>query len=340
MRSSLIAAAASLVVTLAPFVAQAASPRPALHEEAAPQGGATLFEGVVAFGDSLSDAGNVFLATGAFEVRPFEAIPDAPYLIGGFRFSNGPTWIEWLTRALGVRHSGRPALLVPGHFTNYAVGGARARPDPGGIGLEIEQFLGDFAGAAPPGMLYVLWIGGNDLRDALENPAEAADILAEALAATIAGIRRLHLAGARSFLVPNLPNVAISPAIRALGAKAQQVARDASVQYNAALEASLSALEADLGITIARLDAFAFLDELADDPESFGLLNVADSCITPGVIAGAVCRHPNTYLFWDAIHPTTRAHRLVSLEAAAVLAATFSNLASVGGTVEARAGAR
>lgn len=92
MRSSLIVAAASLVLTLAPFVAQAAAP----------------FEGVVAFGDSLSDAGNVFVATGAFEVRPFEPIPDAPYLIGGFRFTNGPTWIEWLTRPLRQHESRRP----------------------------------------------------------------------------------------------------------------------------------------------------------------------------------------------------------------------------------------
>src|SRR5262245_45599060 len=41
------------------------------------------FTGVYAFGDSLSDAGNVFIATGG-------AIPGAPYFAG--HFSNGPTW--------------------------------------------------------------------------------------------------------------------------------------------------------------------------------------------------------------------------------------------------------
>lgn len=107
-------------------------------------------------------------------------------------------------------------------------------------------------------------------------------------------------------------------------------------KYNGALEAGLSALEAELGITIARLDAFALMNHLAEEPASFGLLNVADSCITPRVIAGAICRRPETYLFWDVIHPTTRAHRLVAEEAAAVLTATFPNLASVARTEEAR----
>jgi phospholipase/lecithinase/hemolysin len=35
---------------------------------------------------------------------------------------------------------------------------------------------------------------------------------------------------------------------------------------------------------------------------------VTDSCITPGLVAGAICRHPNSYLFWDFIHPTTQTH--------------------------------
>src|SRR5258705_12872089 len=46
-----------------------------------------------AFGDSLSDAGNVFLATGGFEPAP-------PY-VGG-HFSNGPTWGEDLSLLLGL----------------------------------------------------------------------------------------------------------------------------------------------------------------------------------------------------------------------------------------------
>lgn len=51
------------------------------------------FTGIVAFGDSLSDAGNVFLATGG-------AIPAPPY-VGG-HFSSGPIWVEGLSPILGL----------------------------------------------------------------------------------------------------------------------------------------------------------------------------------------------------------------------------------------------
>jgi outer membrane lipase/esterase len=324
MNSSLIIALAGLVLALAPPVAQAAPPWPvaAFHEE-------SLRDRIVAFGDSLSDAGNVFVATGDFARRPFDAFPDAPYLIGGFRFSNGPTWIEWLTRDLGLRQSGRPSLLWPGRFTNYAFGGARARQEgPVNLGTEIDWFLGDFGGAASSDALYVVWIGGNDLRDAavailVGDPVQAERILEEALAATAEGVRRLYSAGARSFLIANLPNLGLSPPVRLLGAEAQALARALSAQYNAGLEAILLELEGQPDIAITRLDVFAFLNDLTDNPGPAGLVNVTDSCIVPDVIVGAICANPEAYVFWDVIHPTTRVHRLLSELAQTTLGATL-----------------
>src|SRR4051794_21355123 len=48
---------------------------------------------IVAFGDSLSDTGNVYIASGG-------TFPPAPYAAG--RFSNGPVWVESLANKLGV----------------------------------------------------------------------------------------------------------------------------------------------------------------------------------------------------------------------------------------------
>lgn len=330
MMTWLIAGVASLSVVLAPPAAQANSPWHVPPFHGAP------FDGVVTFGDSLSDPGNAYVAIREFVVRPFEPIPDAPYLIGGFRFSNGPTWIEWLTRDLGLRHSGRPALLLPGIYTNYAIGAARARADDLiDLSTEIDLFLDDFDDVAPPEMLYVLWIGSNDLRDALaaleDDPTTntTVDIITAAVQAAADGIQRLWVAGAESFLVLNLPNVAITPAINTQDAAVRAVAEFFSAQYNAALEDALDGLEAALDITIARLDVFTILNAAVADPASVGLVNVTDSCITPGVIVGAICRRPDTYLFWDFIHPTTQAHRLLSEEAKAALVATFDGFASV-----------
>src|SRR5262245_59261603 len=128
--------------------------------------------GLVFFGDSLSDPGNYFVAFGTVSRAPFEPIPDAPYAIGGHHFSNGATWAEQLARELGRPASGEPALETPGVFTNYAVGRARARAGAPtfafyDLSTQVGNFLTDFGGHASADSVYVIWIGANDLSDAL-----------------------------------------------------------------------------------------------------------------------------------------------------------------------------
>jgi phospholipase/lecithinase/hemolysin len=138
-------------------------------------------------------------------------------------------------------------------------------------------------------------------------------------------IQRLWAAGARSFLVPNLPNIGNTPAIRALGDQARDAAQLLAEGYNAGLETALQQLETALGIDIVRLDVFTILDEVVDDPDLAGLTNVTESCITPDVIIGAICRNPppRKYLFWDFIHPTKSAHKYLSEQARAALEMEF-----------------
>src|SRR2546427_763992 len=59
------------------------------------------FERMVIFGDSLSDPGNHYVAFGMTSRAPFAPLPDFPYDIGGHHFSNGATWAEQLSHALG-----------------------------------------------------------------------------------------------------------------------------------------------------------------------------------------------------------------------------------------------
>jgi phospholipase/lecithinase/hemolysin len=291
---------------------------------------------LVVFGDSLSDPGNAFIATGQFEVRPFDPIPDAPYLIGRFHFTNGPTWIEHLAADIGLFRGGKPALLRPGVYTNYAFGGARARLNgPVDLSGQIRRFLADFHGVASPETLYVLWIGATDLRDAAEaaavDPNAGLGIILQAIGATASGIQQLYNAGARSFLVVNLPNIGDTPAVRVLGPEAQDDARKLSEGYNfgfngtpiVGLEATLEGLRLLDDIVILSFDVFAGLEELVADPDLAGLTNVTDSCITPGVIIGAICLRPRKYLFWDFIHPTTKAHEYLSEQVRARLDMEF-----------------
>src|SRR5712691_5810198 len=127
----------------------------------------------VVFGDSLSDPGNAFVLVRDVEVPPFDnLIPDAPYARGGLHFSDGATWVEQLSVFDDAIPSAGPALLHPVLFSNYAVGGARAptRTPPEeffDLSRQVGQFADDFGPQAPADALYIVFVGGNDVRDAL-----------------------------------------------------------------------------------------------------------------------------------------------------------------------------
>ena len=284
---------------------------------------------MITFGDSLSDAGNFFVTTGEVVRKPYEPIPGAPYTVGGHHFSNGQTWVEQLARTLRIKRDARPATRRPGRFFNYAFGRSRARAGAPTFSLvdlstQVRTFLGDFGGSAPSDARYMVFIGSNDARDALiagtMDPGQVPLIIGAAILATSDNIVTLWSAGARTFVVLNIPNLAITPAVRALGPDAEAAALFLTLNYNAALEMALQALEGALpGIQITRVDTFTLLNDVVADPDSAGLTNVTDPCLSFGVIGGAICSTPNRYLFWDAAHPTRAGHAVLADEVAQVL---------------------
>src|SRR5271165_1359868 len=119
---------------------------------------ASPYSAIYSFGDSLSDVGNVFLATGGAE-------PASPYANG--QFSNGPVWVQDLATKLGL-----PALLPSSSGGNdYAWGGATtgfsgtlnpADPVPSLV-QQVKTFLPNLTSVAPSSALYTFSIGANDL---------------------------------------------------------------------------------------------------------------------------------------------------------------------------------
>lgn len=300
---------------------------------------------IYVFGDSLSDPGNAFVVTGEVSVRPFNTsnIPDAAYARGGHHFSNGETWIEQLSADLKLKGGSGPALRSPS-FTNYAFGGARARANSGApfdLATQVGLFLSDPANIVTTDTLFSVYVGGNDVRDALvtfnavfeqtllsggtlaealaAGQAAAEAVLADAVTAIADNIVALTTAGGRRFLVPNAPNVGAAPAVKALGADAAVLAAGLSDGFNTALNAALDGLEAALPIEIVRVDIFDLINQVVASPEAFGLVNSADACITPDVHKGAYCNKPDDYLFWDGIHPTRAGHALLANKAAEAL---------------------
>jgi len=282
---------------------------------------AESFDRMVVFGDSLSDAGNHFAVFGVTSHAPYAPLPDSPYDIGGHHFTNGSTWVEQLSRALEMPRSGKPALLAPGVFTNYAVGRARARAGAAefphfDLDTQVQRFLVDFRGQAPADALYVIWIGANDLNDALTagltDPARAADIIRAAVTTQAGSIYALWAAGARKFMVVNLPDPALAPFLRALPPPLQAAATQAGMLYNAALDEALAQVSPLPGLRLMRFDVKAVFDRIVAGDGGDSALNVTAPCLTFGVVVHPLCTHPNRYLFWDGAHPTRAGHRLIA----------------------------
>ena len=253
------------------------------------------------FGDSLSDSGNLFLAT--------SGTPPAPYFEG--RFSNGPTWAENFAQRMGA--SATPSLAGG---TNYAFGGARTGTGTVPINL-LDQITAYETSGSPGGSddLFVIWAGSNDIFDAAvaTNPA---DVVNAALFNISSAISSLESSGAENFIVLNSTPLGQTPFYQPLGAATIGFLNSLSMNFNDGLSAELSALETSLGVEINEIDMFSLMLAIQSDPASYGLANATDSATpfsdTTGLSTGLPTVDPETYLFWDGIHPTAAGHRLIA----------------------------
>jgi phospholipase/lecithinase/hemolysin len=288
------------------------------------------FSGIVVFGTSLSDPGNAFALAGGtntppdYDNDPF-LVPSTPYARGGHHFSNGATWVEQLARPMGLAGSAGAAFRGSGSATNYAVGGARARDfgESPTLSTQVGAFLQRVGGSAPANALYVVEMGGNDLRDSLlafVTGGDGGPVIADALTAIGENIAALYAAGARKFLVWNAPNIGLTPAIAPLGPVVAGLANTLTQTFNAKLETEvLTPLSALPGIEIVRLDVYSKVNDVVAAPTAFGLPNVNAACITP-TSAPFACTNFDEHLFWDGIHPTKAAHAIIAQTAASALA--------------------
>ena len=88
--------------------------------------------------------------------------------------------------------------------------------------------------------------------------------------------------------------------------------RELGATYNAAVDDVLADLSALPGLQIDHFDVNAVFGEIVATLGGGELSNVKEPCLSFGVTAHAVCKHPNDYLFWDAVHPTKAGHRLIA----------------------------
>jgi phospholipase/lecithinase/hemolysin len=303
---------------------------------------ANTVDAIYAFGDSLSDVGNIYNLSGG-------AAPASPYVNG--QFSNGNVWVQGLASGLGL-----PALtpsLAGG--TDYAYGGAEtgvtsfnsalAATDLLGSTGQIAQFAATHS-KADPNALYTIWIGSNDLLAILGSgatPTQAAADLGIVAGNIDTAINLLAADGAKNFLVLNVPDLGLTPVVRAQGpaaiteGSALAASLDSTLVNGAGSIPSLSTLAAGDSIHISELNTYSLLDSIVADPSKYGFTNVTSPCYTGTyegfantVDPGTVCANPNQYLFWDSLHPTAAGHTLLADAALATVTPEPSSLLLLG----------
>ncbi|MGZ8939777.1 MAG: SGNH/GDSL hydrolase family protein [Limisphaerales bacterium] len=267
--------------------------------------GGLPFTRIFAVGDSLTDTGNFHARSGG--------IPPPPYFDG--RFSNGPLWIEYLAENLGME-------LLPSD--NFAVGGATtgALNSNNGVAGQnysgVQQQIADLLAAHPSGLdpdaLYIVWAGANDFFVVLETGGDPAALIADGVGNTAVALQTLWAAGARHIIVPNIPDLGLTPYAQSSGAA--PVITFLCGLYNQALEGALAALNT-AGIATIRLDAFSALNRMVNSPDDFGFTNVGGAYIFTG-------GQMDEFLFWDAVHPTTAGHAVLGSDAVSALVRHFS----------------
>ncbi|MCA9509047.1 MAG: SGNH/GDSL hydrolase family protein [Myxococcales bacterium] len=322
---------------------------------------------VVIFGDSLSDQGNL--------KNWLRVFPPEPYFAG--RFSNGPNWVDYMQMVTGVA------------IQNWAVGGSLSSPHlddefdqltfkesaylsaqlaiTGNIGNEIEKYkklINEETIKKIDSTLFVIWIGGNDyftwldsvkdadiFIDVPNNPRAGSNTIINAVTRSIdSHLRTLYKAGARKFMVVNLPDLGTTPKILDNKSYHLNIKEPASKRvislsegltrisktHNYLLKQIANAFRdeySDTKLTIIEADrvmedSFELLEQFSKAKEldfgfdktfvkefyheqKFSIINKA--CYTSKFFSTPTkftCEAPNSKLFWDSIHPTTYPHCL------------------------------
>ena len=259
---------------------------------------------IIIFGDSMSDTGNVQNATTG-------DVPNADYFDG--RYTNGPVWIEYEAARRGLPAADLQPWTEGGR--NFAYGGAETGMGNSTLGTpNIGTQIGFFQSLSvtlTDNDLVVLWAGSNDL--IIGDPSDPSALIGGMVNNMSGNISTLIGEGATNFYIPNLPDLSKSPLGLSLANPAGLQAL--VVGYNSALEGALAAIEsANPGVSLYLLDVFGILNQAIADPGTYGFTNTttpAYSGVSYGPPGQPLIGDPNTSVWWDGIHPTTKAHELI-----------------------------
>uniref|UniRef100_A0ACD5XJT9 Uncharacterized protein n=1 Tax=Avena sativa TaxID=4498 RepID=A0ACD5XJT9_AVESA len=181
--------------------------------------------------------------------------------------------------------------------------------------------------------LYVFSIGTNDfMLNYFGVPLRAAEYTPEEYATYLVGlaeaaVRDVHELGARKVIFTGIPSFGCLPALRTTNVDAPGECNEeynrVALRYSAEIRAAMGRLDGELGAgaQVVYSNVYDELYEIIATPSEYGFENVAQGCCGTGVIEVSVlcavdaeltCQDADQYVFFDAIHPTQRAYKILA----------------------------
>lgn len=283
---------------------------------------AVSYDNIVIFGDSLSDTGNI-QATSPLSY-------DAAKFADG-AFSNGPVWGNYLNDLLNYDGIYLIANALAGQWAppeaslvyNTAFGGAETGTllVPPGFVTQVGIWAGNSI-PLPENSLCIVWIGGNDFLNWIDDHAidvdDPSDAINTAVTNIITGLTLLtdpNGLGATDIVIITLPDLGQTPANNgAYGPDNSAAATELTNDFNTALQAALNGFSAaNPDLNLSTYDINEILEKILVNPESFGFNqdNITRSAYYE-TFADSGFDNVGKYVFWDEIHPTTETHKIIA----------------------------
>jgi phospholipase/lecithinase/hemolysin len=321
------------------------------------------YSGVYVFGDSLVDAGNALKLAEWYDGLPFTDLPEgAPTSDLGYfqgRFSNGYTFADLISnKSIGLVTKpvfpfgfDDPVFGLPidpfagdpsGNNLNFAYGGAQIRqgeevvPDFDG---QTDAFKDAIDGHAPAGALYLVTLGGNDVRSLAPvgsdptSQASAHSALEAAADKMLHELQQLVDIGAHDILITGVPDVGLIPKYDLNGNDvldgAELVRSAAATEYSQYLD---MLIRTEVIPALQAMGAHVTYVPLMDYTDANGtVVTGALDAILPtlaalnGLTTDELSNHLLEYrnlVFFDDVHPTAQVHALVAAYSNALLTGT------------------
>ncbi|KAI9598860.1 hypothetical protein BDF19DRAFT_482858 [Syncephalis fuscata] len=266
---------------------------------------------IVAYGDSLTDTGNLYALSG----RMF---PDSRYYYPG-RFSNGPVWVEWLQQ------------YTNSTLTNWAFSGASsdstfiqgvtgAWPNsvkaPGFKQQVEDYYIPNYSKtqvAPQKNTLHAIWFGGVDYMRATELRFSVdEDFVHRVVRNLIDTMQIMHdRVGASRFLLLNVPSYSASPVAKMLPSFFSRSLEQRLPHHDSVLrEALVQFEEKNPNVHASLLDYRQFEANIQNHPSVFNISNSDSGCLN--VFTWNKCNTEDNYYYYDGTHPSTAVHRLLA----------------------------